>query len=186
MVARVVLLSFMLLLGACATSNVSQDFDAGRDFAAYRSWAWQRPALEYRPDDPRIKSDLTEQRIREAIASQLDQRGLRPAQAGTSADVTVRAYLVVEDRQQQVTNTYGGGWGGAWGGYWGGPMYNEIRSIDYKVATLQVDLFDGRDGKLVWRGSAEHVVDTSASDPQARSQAIQKEVRQIMAHYPPR
>ncbi|MDO7912794.1 DUF4136 domain-containing protein [Pseudomonas monteilii] len=186
MVARVVLLSFMLLLGACATSNVSQDFDAGRDFAAYRSWAWQHPALEYRPDDPRIKSDLTEQRIREAIASQLDQRGLRPAQAGTSADVTVRAYLVVEDRQQQVTNTYGGGWGGAWGGYWGGPMYNETRSIDYKVATLQVDLFDGRDGKLVWRGSAEHVVDTSASDPQARSQAIQKEVGQIMAHYPPR
>ncbi|MFR0674347.1 DUF4136 domain-containing protein [Enterobacterales bacterium AW_CKDN230030176-1A_HGKHYDSX7] len=186
MIARVALLSFMLLLGACAAGNVSRDFDAGRDFAAYRTWAWQRPALEYRPDDPRIKSDLTEQRIREAIGSQLDQRGLRPAQAGVPADMTVRAYLVVEDRQQLVSNNYGGGWGGYWGGYWGGPMYNETRSVDYKVATLQIDLFDGRDGKLVWRGSAEHVVDESASGPQVRSQAIQKEVEQIMAQYPPR
>jgi hypothetical protein len=79
MLRRLVLLSFALLLGACASNNVQQDFDASRDFAAYRSWAWQEPGLQYRPDDPRIKSDLTEQRIRQA-AGQLDQRGLRPVQ----------------------------------------------------------------------------------------------------------
>ncbi|WP_462401413.1 DUF4136 domain-containing protein [Pseudomonas sp. Marseille-QA0332] len=186
MLPRLVLLSLALLLAACAGTNVTQDFDASRDFAAYRSWAWREPALQYRPDDPRIKSDLTEQRIRQAVAGQLDQRGLRPVQGGARPDVTVRAYLVVEDRQQQITTNYGGAWGGYWGGYWGGPMYNETRSVDYKVATLQVDLFDGRDGKLVWRGSAEQIMNSYPPSPQERNSAIQKTVAQLMANYPPR
>ena len=59
MLRRLALLSLTLWLAACASHNVTQDFDASRDFAAYRSWAWQEPALQYRPDDPRIKSDLT-------------------------------------------------------------------------------------------------------------------------------
>jgi hypothetical protein len=119
------------LLSACAADQVNRDFDASRDFAAYRSWSWKDPALQYRPDDPRIKSDLTEQRIRQAVADQLDQRGLR-IQLRRAARVTcsVQTYLIVEDRQQQVTTNYGGGWGGPWNGYWGAPMYNETRNID--------------------------------------------------------
>ncbi|WP_151884054.1 DUF4136 domain-containing protein, partial [Pseudomonas putida] len=116
MLRRLVLLSFALLLAACSSNNVQQDFDASRDFAAYRSWAWQEPGLQYRPDDPRIKSDLTEQRIRQAVADQLDQRGLRPVQGGARPDLSVRTYLIVEQRQQQITTNYGGGWGGYWGG----------------------------------------------------------------------
>lgn len=181
MLRRLVLLSFALLLAACSSNNVQHDFDASRDFAAYRSWAWQEPGLQYRPDDPRIKSDLTEQRIRQAVSNQLDQRGLRPVQGNARADVKVRAYLIVEDRQQQVTTNYGG----AWGGYWGGPMYNETRSVDYKVATIQVDLFDGRDGKLVWRGSAEQIMNNYPPSPQERNAAIQKTVTQVLSNYPP-
>ncbi len=108
MLRRLVLLSFALVLAACSSTNVQQDFDASRDFAAYRSWAWQEPGLQYRPDDPRIKSDLTEQRIRTAVAEQLDQRGLRPVQGGARPDLTVRTYLIVEQRQQQITTNYGG------------------------------------------------------------------------------
>ena len=186
MLSRLALASCATLLAACASNNVTQDFDASRDFAGYRSWTWQEPALQYRPDDPRVKSDLTEQRIRQAVAGQLDQRGLRPAQGATPADVKVRTYLIVEDRQQQITTNYGGGWGGYWGGYWGGPMYNETRSVDYKVATIQVDLFDGRDGKLVWRGSAEQTMRNYPPSPAERSSAIQDTVAQLMSNYPPR
>ncbi|HCW0905500.1 TPA: DUF4136 domain-containing protein, partial [Pseudomonas aeruginosa] len=79
MIRRILLLGLLLSLAACETTQLDRDFDSSRDFAAYRSWSWSQPAFEYRPDDPRIKSDLTEQRIREAVAQQLDQRGLRPA-----------------------------------------------------------------------------------------------------------
>lgn len=185
MLRRLVLLSFALVLAACSSNNVQQDFDASRDFAAYRSWAWQEPGLQYRPDDPRIKSDLTEQRIRQAVADQLDQRGLRPA-AGGHGDVLVQAYLIVEDRQQQITTNYGGGgWGGPWNGYWGGPMYNETRNISYKVATVQIDLLDGKDGKLVWRGSDEQLLSNSPN-PTDRNTAVRGTVGRILSNYPPR
>ncbi|NBA95066.1 DUF4136 domain-containing protein [Pseudomonas sp. R5(2019)] len=185
MFPRLALLSLALLLSACETSNVAQDFDASRDFAAYRSWTWKEPALQYRPDDPRIKSDLTERRIREAVSQQLDQRGLRPAPASSRGDLNVQTYLIVENRQQQITTNYGGAWGGYWGNYWGGPMYNETRSIDYKVATIQVDLLDARDGKLVWRGSAEQVMNNYPPGPAERNTAIQKTVAKVMSNYPP-
>ncbi|UVJ44591.1 DUF4136 domain-containing protein [Pseudomonas sp. LS1212] len=180
------LLSLAILLSACETRRVSQDFDASRDFAAYRSWTWKEPALQYRPDDPRIKSDLTEQRIRQAVSDQLDQRGLRPAQASSKGDLNVQTYLIVENRQQQITTHYGGGWGGYYGNYWGGPMYNETRSIDYKVATIQVDMLDARDGKLVWRGSAEQIMNNYPPGPNERNTAIQKTVAKVLSNYPPK
>ena len=187
MLRRLAVLPLALLLAACQTPRVNHDFDASRDFAAYRNWAWKEPAVQYRPDDPRVRSDLTEQRIRQAVSSQLDQRGLRPAAAGGRADVTVQAYLIVDNRQQQVTTNYGGGWGGGyWGPYWATPAMNETRSIDYKVATLQLDMLDGRDGKLVWRGSTEQLVNDSAVSPSERNSVIQKAVSDILSTYPPR
>ncbi|MFF7707737.1 DUF4136 domain-containing protein [Pseudomonas sp. NPDC007930] len=175
------------LLAGCQSPSATQDYDASRDFAGYRSWSWQTPALQYRPDDPRIKSDLTEQRIRQAVAEQLDQRGLRAAAPGANGDLKVQAYLIVDNRQQQVTTNYGNPWG-PWG-YWGGPMggagWGETRTLNYQVATLQLDLLDSRDGKLVWRGSTEQVVADNPT-PAQRTQVIQKGVARILANYPPR
>lgn len=185
MFRRLALLVVAALLSACAANQVNHDFDASRDFAAYRSWSWKEPALQYRPDDPRIKSDLTEQRIRQAVEDQLDQRGLRQAAPGSRGDVQVQTYLIVEDRQQQVTTNYGGAWGNPWNGYWGGPMYNETRNITYKVATIQIDLLDGKDGKLVWRGSDEQIL-SRTPNPSDRSTAIHDTVKNILANYPPR
>ena len=185
MFRRLALLACALLLSACANNQVNHDFDASRDFGAYRSWSWKEPALQYRPDDPRIKSDLTEQRIRQAVTEQLDQRGLRPAVGGSRPDLNVQAYLIVEDRQQQISTNYGGGWGGPWNGYWGGPMYNETRNITYKVATIQIDLLDAKDGKLVWRGSDEQIL-SSTPNPADRSAAVRDTVARILGNYPPR
>ena len=72
MLRYVAVLACAVLLSACQSNQVNHDFDASRDFGAYRSWAWKDPAVQYRPDDPRIKSDLTEQRIRQAVGEQLD------------------------------------------------------------------------------------------------------------------
>ncbi len=177
-----------LLLSACQTDRVNRDFDAHRDFAGYRTWAWKEPALQYQPNDPRIKSDLTEQRIRQSVGEQLDQRGLRMAATGSKADVYVQAWLVVENRQQTVTTNYGGGgyWGNPWGGYWGGPTGTETRNIDYQVSTLQIDMLDGKDGKLVWRGSTERPMgDDGAANPAAREQAMRQTVTKILQQYPP-
>ncbi|WP_025164391.1 DUF4136 domain-containing protein [Pseudomonas taeanensis] len=184
------LLLSTLLLSACQTAQLNRDFDPNRDFAAYRSWSWQEPAVQYRPDDPRINSDLTEQRLRTAVSEQLDQHGLRPAPGNTPADLKVQAWLIVDNRQQQISTGYGGGWGAGWGhqwgGVWGGPAYVETRTVDYQVGTLQIDLFDGKDGKLVWRGSAEQTLRSSQASPAERSAALRETVVKVLSQYPPR
>ncbi|MBU3058224.1 DUF4136 domain-containing protein [Pseudomonas indica] len=185
MFSRLLLLPLILLLAACQTTRLERDFDPNRDFAAYRSWSWQEPALQYRPDDPRLKSDLTEQRIREAVSEQLDQRGLRPAQAGRAGDVKVQVWLIVDKRRDEVTTHYGGFWGGPWNGYWGGPGYSETRTLDYQVGTLQIDLYDGKDGKLVWRGSGEQIMRSAQPNPNERAAAIRETVAKVLSQYPP-
>lgn len=182
---RLLVLPLFLLLAACQNAVLNQDFDKNRDFAAYRTFSWKEPALQYTPDDPRIKSDLTEQRIRAAVSEQLDQRGVRLAAAGAKGDVNVQTWLIVENRTDQVSTSYGGAWGGYWNGYWGGPGFTETRNVDYKVGTVQVDLFDAKDGKLVWRGSAEQIVHNNQNTPVEREAAIRDTVAKILSQYPP-
>ena len=182
---HLLLIPALLLLGACQTTQLNRDFDPDRDFAAYRSWNWQEPAVQYRPDDPRLKSDLTEQRIRSAVAEQLDQRGLRLAPAGSAGDLKVQVWLIVDQRQDQVTTHYGGFWGGSWNGYWGGPGYSETRVLDYQTGTLQIDLYDGKDGKLVWRGSGQQILRDSQANPSERSAKIRETVAKVLSQYPP-
>ena len=182
---RIVLLSLLLLLGACQATRPNADFDARRDFAGYRTWAWKDPAVQYRPDDPRLRSDLTDQRIRQALVEQFEQRGLRQAAPGAKADLNVQTWLIVDERQQQLV-TQSPLWGGYWGGGWNMPVYTEARTIDYKVATLQVDLFDGRDGKLVWRASAERLDNSAQDSPEQRTRSIQDSVGRVLSAYPPR
>ena len=196
MLRRIALLGLALLLSACETMQVTHDYNPAVDFAAFKTWAFKDPALQYRPNSPMLKSDLTEQRIIQAVSSELDQRGLRPVAAGSKPDLLVQTYLIVANRQEQVVTNYGyngpwggpwagGYWGGPWEGYWGAPMYNETRNVVYQVGTLQIDLIDAKDGKLVWRGSAEKVVDSSPT-PAERSAAIQQAVTKSLSTYPPK
>ena len=187
MFRRLLLLTALLALAACQGPQIDSDYDPQRDFAALQSWAWQEPAVQYRPNDPRLKSDLTEQRLRAAVTQQLEQRCLRQAGAGAAADIRVQAFLIVDDRQQQIATYYGGGYygGGYWGGMWGYPGYTEVRTLDYQVGTLQLDFLD-RDGKLVWRGSAAQILRGNQRTPLERARAIHETVAKILAQYPPR
>ncbi len=185
MPTHLLLLVALLMLSACQSVSIDRDYDPARDFARYRSWSWQAPAVQYTPADPRLDSDLTTERIRQAVAEQLDQRGLRPAQPGTAPDLWVQVWLVVEQRQELFSSGYGGAWNGPWGGYWGGPAYVETRTLNYQVGTLQIDLFDGKDGQLVWRGSGERTLRSSPASPDERSALIQETVTKVLSTYPP-
>src|SRR5690606_7735116 len=118
------LLLSLLMLGACQATGPRADYDLSRDFSQYQTWRWANPPVSYAPtNDPRLASDLTSQRVLEAVAAQLDVRGLRPAEPASAADLEVRASVVMETRRDNITTHYGGGWG-YWGPYWGGPGYS--------------------------------------------------------------
>ena len=195
MLRRIALLGMALLLSACESMQVNYDYNPATDFAAFHTWAWQDPPVQYQPNNQMLRSELTEQRIMQAVTTQMDQKGLRPVAPGAKPDLLVHTWLIVANRQEQIVTNYGygGPWGGPWGGYWGGPwegywgppMYNETRNVIYQVGTLQIDLMDAKTGQLVWRGSAEKVVDDTPS-PEERSAAIHKAVAKIFSDYPPK
>ncbi|QLF94735.1 DUF4136 domain-containing protein [Pseudomonas sp. ABC1] len=184
MLRQLLLIPALLLLAACQSQTVQRDFDPTRDFSAYRTWSWMEPAVQFRPTDPRIQSGLTEQRIREAVGEQLDQHGLRPASG--AADLQVRVWLIVDNRTQQFSSGGGGYWGSPWNPYWGPSIYADNRIIEYQVATLQIDLHDARDGKLVWRGSAEQTLSDRQLSPAERASRIRQIVTRVLAQYPMR
>ena len=180
----IAVIGLSILLAACQTNQVPRDFDTNRDFTAYLDWAWAEPAVSYTPaNDPRIQSDLTTQRIREAVSGQLDARGLRPAATVEEADLKVRVHMVIEEEQDNVTTHYGGGFGYGWGMWGGGPIMAQTRSVSYQVATLQIDLLDASDGQLVWRGSTSEVLRDRT--PAERSQNTHQMVQTVLSEYPP-
>ena len=181
---RLLLIPLFVVLGACQ-STMELDYDPSRDFAAYRSWSWQEPAVRYHPEQSPLKSDLTEQRIREAVGQQLEQRGLRQAASG-QADLKVQAWFSVERRQDSYTTYYGGMFMGYPGGWWGGPSYAQTNQYEYRVGILQVDLLDGRDGRLVWRGSDEQVLSRRQQSPGERTALIHETAARVLSQYPPR
>lgn len=185
MLRRLMILPLFLVLTACQSPPLHRDYDPQRDYSTYHRWSWKEPAVQYRPDDPRIRSDLTERRIREAVAEQLDQRGLRPVETG-EADLLVQTWFIVDERTQQYSSTAMGGWGSPWHGYyWGAPVYTDTRTLHYQVATMQLDLYDARDGKLVWRGSTERTLRQQGS-PAERAGFIREIIAQVLSQYPPR
>lgn len=184
MLRYLMLLTALATLVACQSPPAPRDYDHSRDFTAYRNWSWAEPAVIFRPaDDPRIQSDLTTQRIREAVSGQLDARGLRPAPEGDQGDLMVRAYMLIDQRQDNVTTHYGHS--PRWGVWAMDPLISETRSVHYQVATLQIDLLDGRDGQLVWRGSTSDLVRDRQLTPAERNNNIFAMVRQILDGYPP-
>lgn len=186
MFRRLFLLAALLGLVACQSIRVDSDYDPHLDFAALQTWNWQEPAVQYRPNDPRLMSGLTEQRLIQAVTQQLEQRGLRQAAPGAPADFGVQAFLVVDTRQQQIATYYGGDlMSDRAGRLWASPGFTEVRTLDYQVGTLQLDFLD-RHGKLIWRGSAEQIVPRNPGSPQERAAAIHDTVAKILTQYPPR
>jgi hypothetical protein len=176
----------VMLLAGCQSNALLRDYDPGRDFSAYRTWQWQEPPLRYQPDDPRLNNDLSNQRIREALAQALEARGLRQAAPGESADLRVQVWLMLDTRYQQLHSHYGyyDAWGDPWYG-WGGPVLQQTRTLEYQVRTLQIDLYDGRDNRLVWRAGREDAPEQGNAPPARRRAAIQHSVDQMLQYFPP-
>ncbi|SHL22681.1 DUF4136 domain-containing protein [Phytopseudomonas punonensis] len=156
---------------------------APRDYAAYRSWAWQqRPA-----GSAWATADL----VQDALNNALDQRGLRPAQGNAAADIKVRTDTRLERRVRQVADSYDPYYGGGYGSFGNRGYGNGIgvgtrvpltRSYEEEVVVVRIDFFDGRSGEQVWSGQAEM---RSTGSQAERAEALRKAVSDALGEYPP-
>ena len=127
-------------------------------------------------------SPLMRERTHEAIAAQLQARGMSRVESHPDVYiVTHRTYKV----EYTYFPSYGWGWGApyAWSGYYnspgwyGGSVYEELRG------TLAVDIEDAKSGALLWRGiETKHVHETSK--PAKRDKRVYKEVADVFKRFP--
>ena len=149
-----------------------------RDYAHYRSWAWRDG------QQPAGSTWASSALVQEALSNALDQRGLRPAQPGSAADLEVSTELHLERRIRQVADHYGGyyGHGRYWHDYglWGSAPL--VRTYEEEVLVVRIDLFDARDGQPLWSGSAEML---SAGRQGERSRALRAALQRALENFPP-
>ena len=152
-------------------ADIKTDYDHAADFAAYKTYSW-------------IKADagdsLWSDRIRRAVDQQLSAKGMTMVQAG--GDMGVTAMGRTTERQTYTTfyDGLGGGW--FWRGF-GGETMATTSVQETPVGTLNVDLFDSRTKKLIWRGTSTK---TLSEHPDKNTRKLDDAVADMFKKYPPR
>jgi hypothetical protein len=157
---RQVLLLAVTVVAGCSRFTVETHYDRSAAFSALRTYAW-RPGPQPRPGDPRIDSAAFDERVRSAIMRALARKGLHPAIEGAKPDFLV-AYAVALRPNTRAEGT-----------------------PDDEEGTLQIDILDPTDMKLLWRGAGVSVIDPNASRA-TREKKINAAVAQILSRFPPK
>lgn len=149
------------LVVPCFAQNVSVDYNKDFNFAAVRTYAWEKGT----PADP-----LMEQRIVKAIESQLARHSLQ--KSDSTPDVFVVTHVLT--REDISLRDWGNGpfrWGDS-----------TIDISKILVGTLVVDILDAKNNQLVWRGIASG---TLSDKPEKIEAKINKAAEKMFNKFPP-
>jgi len=179
-------------LPSCAPAvNVEQR--ANVNFSRYRTFDFAETEVKTNgTGNPLLRSPIAQDRIKQAIAGELAQRGLRQVEG--SPDLLITTHTYVEQAERTVYDTYRGpgyaypyavGYRGAYlpinYGYWYTPSYySQPRTERYNEGTLIIDFIDRRSNNLVWRGSLADPVD----DPARLGSEFSKNAKEILDKFP--
>jgi uncharacterized protein DUF4136 len=159
-------LAGVLLSGIAALAGVKTDYDHNLDFARYHTYSWGKV---------QTANSLWDQRLKEAVDSQLAAKGWTEVPSG--GEVVVAARDAIHD--QQELNTFYDGFGGRRFGGFG----TATTTVDTeRIGTLIVEMFDGQSKNLIWHGSAS---DTLSNNPDKNIKTLDNNVHKMFEHFPP-
>ena len=160
------LVTAIMLTAVTASAKITTDYDHKTNFARYKTYSWAKVETS---------NSLWDQRVKDAVNSQLAARGW--SQVPEGGDMVVSARGVIRDEQQ--LNTFYNGFGGRRFGGFG----NSTTTVDtYKVGSLIVDMFDGSTKNMLWRGMSS---DTLSDNPDKNAKNLDKNVQKMFQHFPP-
>jgi len=170
-----------LMLAACASLKVGQDFDRTSNFSGYRAFSWM-PREHHGARNP-----LVAQRAREAIQAELMRKGFSTVEDAQAADFVVDFTIGAQERMDihSYPAPYAGPW--RWGSpsWWGYPYWgNEVSVRNYREGTLSIDVFDAHTHKAVWHGWAKK--ELSQADIERSEGPIRSAVAAVLEQFPPK
>lgn len=156
----------VLLCATVASANISTDYDHNIDFGHYKTYSWAAV---------KTADSLWDQRVKDAVNSELAARGWTLVPSGGEVSVTARDAI----HNEQTLNTFYDGLGGR---RFGGLGMSTTTVDNYKVGTLIVEMFDGGSKNMIWRGVASDTLSNSA-DKNVKN--LDKNVQKMFGHFPP-
>jgi len=162
-------LGLIIVLGLAATPALAQkvtiDYAHDFDFEAVKTFQYVETK------DSNSASQLTDDRIKNAIIRELTEGGLK--QVESDPDLFVTYHLTTQENTVYNTTSSGyggyGGYGRGWGG-WGGSMGSSTTTAStYTEGTMIIDGYEPGEKKMVWRGTGTVTV---KSKPEKQSKQI--------------
>ena len=175
--------ALLLLLNACASGpTIKADYDPSVDFSQYRTYNFFKPMGIENPN----YSSLLGQMFRQAISREMEARGYT---LSPNPDLLMNVSAQMQDKTKVTTYNepyYGGYYGyragfyDPWYGYGGG---TRTQVSQYTEGTVNIDMVDAQEKRMVWEGVAIGRVDGSRSNDELRT-AIDQGVAEMFANYP--
>jgi len=178
-------LTTALLAAGCATNRgptTRIDYDRTADFSVYRTYGFPKET----GTDRGGYSTLMTSYLKSAVSTQMEARGYKYSEE--RPDLLVNFFTNTRERTEVRPNPRAslgyGYYGYRYGLYSAWPLYDEDRTVTYKIGTLNIDIVDAEKKQLVWEGIAEgRVSDESMENPKATINAV---VTELMRQYPGR
>jgi hypothetical protein len=161
-----ILLTSLLVAGACSSWETASDPRPGTDFSAYRTYAWV-PWNQQPPPEPGMRNMAIAEWIRSMFDDAIAARGYVRDEA--EPDLRVLYRLGVTDGLGKME------WGFGYGAREGTPGFPNTRQ-----ASLSVEIRDARTGERVWRGLAGGALDEADREDGLRG-VIQRVVSRLPA-----
>jgi len=150
-------------------ADVSVDYDHHADFSRIHTYSWI---------GARASNELWQDRITQAVDQDLTAKGWQKVASGGDAVVSAFGRTTERDTLQTYYDGFPG-WG--WHG-WGGMGTATTSVIPEKVGNLTVDIFDGHNKQLIFRGTASDVV---SSKPEKNEKKLTEALDKMFKHFPP-
>jgi hypothetical protein len=177
-------LAALALLTACSSGpDIKADYDPSVDFSGYRTYNFYKPMGIENPN----YSSILGQMFRDAIGREMDKRGYVMS---NDPDLMINVSARLDDKTKVTTYNdpmYGGGYYGYRRGFydpWYGYGYGTQTHVSqYTEGTVNIDMVDARQKRMVWEGVAVGRVDEEKTNEEVR-QAIDSGVAEMFSSYP--
>jgi hypothetical protein len=170
-----------VFVAGCATTdapNTRVDYDKKADFSVYRTYGFPKET----GTDRGGYSTLVTSYFKSSVTTAMEARGYKYSEE--NPDLLVNFFMNTRDRTEIRPNP-GQGYGyyryreGLYGGW---PMYQQDRTVNYQIGTINVDIVDAAKKQLIWEGVAEgRVTEESLANPKVTVNAV---VTELMRKYP--
>lgn len=172
-----------LIASGCATTRAPEtrvDYDKSADFSVYRTFGFPKET----GTDRGGYSTLVTSYFKNAVTTAMEARGYKYVEE--HPDLLVNFYMNTRERTEirpRMVTGYGY-YGYRYGLYSAWPLYEEDRTVTYKIGTINIDIVDAEKKQLIWEGIAEgRVTKEALENPQVTINGV---VTELMRQYPGR